>query len=182
MGAVQIRAAFGRMSASLTATVFFEAGDVPLGGMVKEAEDICRAVRSRTCLLSDRLQRLSKPTAGLVRAAGCMCGGRWGDTGELISPTWSYCMFWCEAPAYVVRRGAVRSALQEVELGNAFNGHARSGTHSQLGQLLEFFNGAGCAISTGGATRGDTLRARCGGCLESVYVGLAARARIEGRA
>ena len=93
MGAVQIRAAFGRMSASLTATVFFEASDVPLGDMVKEAEDICRAVCSRTCLLSDRLQRLSKPAAGLVRAAGCMCGGSWGDTGELISPTCSHCMF-----------------------------------------------------------------------------------------
>ena len=58
------RAAFGRMTASLTATVFFEAGDVPLGGMVKEAEDVCRAVRSRTCLLSDRLQRLSQSREG----------------------------------------------------------------------------------------------------------------------
>ena len=56
---------------------------------------------SRTCLLSDRLQRLSKPAAGLVRAAGCMCGGRWADT--LISFTWSHCMFWCKASAYELR-------------------------------------------------------------------------------
>ena len=137
------RAAFGRMSASLSATVFFEAGDIPLGGMVREAEDICRAVRSRTCLLSDRLQRLSKPAACIVREAGCMCGGRWADTGHLVLPTWSHCMFWCEAPAYVVRRGGVAEALQEVALGNAFDGHARGGTHSQLGKLLELLSSAG---------------------------------------
>ena len=93
------RILFGRMSASLTATVFFEAGDIPLGGMVKEAEDICRAVRSRTCLLSDRLTRLSKPAAATVRAAGCMCGSKWADTDELVVPTWSHCMLWCPAPA-----------------------------------------------------------------------------------
>ena len=79
---------FGRMSASLSATVFLEAGDIPLGGMVREAEDICRTVRSRTCLLSDRLQRqrLAKPAVSIVRAAGCMCGGKWAGLGGVCPP------------------------------------------------------------------------------------------------
>ena len=137
------RAVFGRMSASLSATVFLEAGDIPLGGMVREAEDICRAVRSRTCLLSDRLQRLAKPAASIVRAAGCMCGCKWADSGEFVLPTWSHCMFWCEAPAFVVRREEVRNALQEVELGDVFNGQAMGGTHRQLGGLLQLLSSTG---------------------------------------
>ena len=35
----------------------------------------------------------------------------------------------------MVRREEVRNALQEVELGDAFNGQAMGGTHRQLGGL-----------------------------------------------
>ena len=67
-----------------------------------------------------------------------MCGCKWADSGEFVlPPTWSHCMFWCEAPAFVVRREEVRNALQEVELGDVFNGQAMGGTHRQLGGLLQ---------------------------------------------
>ena len=62
---------FGRLASGVSHTVFFEEGDVPLGGFVREAERMFKGVRQGTCLLGDRLLRMSRPAAMMVREAGC---------------------------------------------------------------------------------------------------------------
>ena len=43
----------------------------------------------------------------------------------------------------MVRREEVRNALQEVDLGDVFNGQAMGGTHRQLGGLLQLLSSPG---------------------------------------
>ena len=49
------RVVFGRLASGVSHAVFFEEGDVRLGGFVREAESIFEGVRQGTCLLGDRL-------------------------------------------------------------------------------------------------------------------------------
>ena len=136
------RVVFARLTDNLTQAVFPEPHDIRLGSLTRGAEVICESVRAGTCVLGDRLRRMSSPAAKLVRGAGCECQGRL-PSGELLVPTWSHYMFWCPAPRFAVRRGALRACLQGVQIGDAFSGEGRGGSHSQLAALLLYLEGKG---------------------------------------
>jgi ribonuclease HI len=136
------RVVFGRLASGVSHAVFFEEGDVRLGGFVREAESIFEGVRQGTCLLGDRLHRMSAPAAAMVREAGCVCGGRL-PTGGMVTPTWSHAMLWCTHSPHVVQRQAVLAALREVHMGDLFAGSGMGGTHRQLSALLGYLEGQG---------------------------------------
>jgi len=133
------RVVFGRLTEGISHTVFFEEGDVRLGGFVKEAEEISAAVRQGTLLLADRLGRMSTAAADMVRGAGCVCGAV--REGRPVLPTWSHVCFWCVAPEYRRPREEILRAVGGVELGDVFSGAAMAGTHRQLSGAVQYLQG-----------------------------------------